>query len=194
MKHQLMLFKMLNPEAQILQCPGGNWRLVDRRRIGREELSKVRISLYKKSQREWCMLRAASPREWVFRQGAAKQGTTWCPSSPKDLPMYMTKAPPVPGEFLQRHRACLQSWVNTQAPNQCSILTCHSSTASRAPSRRLRMSWGCEGNHAMMAVQTFSSHRRGKIQQMAMFAYCYPHLPQKTKGYFNCETEGRRGN
>lgn len=44
-----------------------------------------------------------------------------------------------------------------------------------------------------MAVQTFPSHRRGKIEQMSMFAYCYPHLPQKAKGYFSCETEGRRG-
>lgn len=109
MKHQLMLFKMLNPEAQILQCPGGNWRLVGRRRTGREELSEVRTSLYKESQREWCMLRAASPRQWVCRHGAAKQGTTWvttwCPNSPEDLPMYMTKAPSVPGEVLQRHRA-----------------------------------------------------------------------------------------
>lgn len=76
MKHQLMLFKMLNSEAQIRQCQGGNWRLVGRRRTGREELSKERTSLYKESRREQCMLRAVSPREWVCRHRAANQGTT----------------------------------------------------------------------------------------------------------------------
>lgn len=51
MKLPLMLCKMLKPEARILQCRGGNWRLVDRRRTGREELSEERTSLYMESQR-----------------------------------------------------------------------------------------------------------------------------------------------
>lgn len=64
---------MLNPEAQILQCRGGDWRLVGRRRTVREELSEERTALYMESQRG-CILRAADPREGVCRHGVAEQG------------------------------------------------------------------------------------------------------------------------
>lgn len=77
MKQQLVLHKILNPEVQILQCWGGNWRLMDRRRTDREKLSKERSSLYMGSQRGWCMLRVVSPTGWVCWHGAAKQGTDY---------------------------------------------------------------------------------------------------------------------
>lgn len=122
--------------------------------------------------------------------------TTWCPKTPKDLPMYVTKAPPLPGEFLQRHRAlCRPQSLSAKLGKYSgteSMLNPHLSQL-RCFQGWLRVSWGCQGNHAMMAVQTFSSHRRGKIQQMATFTYCYPHLPRKAKGYFNFGTESRSG-
>lgn len=71
MKLQLVLFKMLNLEAQILQCRGGNWGLVHRRRVGRELLEE-RTSLYMESQRGCCTLRAANPRGWVHSCGVSK--------------------------------------------------------------------------------------------------------------------------
>lgn len=72
MKLQLVLFKMLNLEAQILQRQGRNWGLGSRRRFGREELSEERTSLYVETQRGHCMLRAADPRGWVHGCGFSK--------------------------------------------------------------------------------------------------------------------------
>lgn len=85
MKHQLMLLKTLNPEAQILQCQGGNWRLVGRR-TGREELPKERTSLYRESQG---VCGAVSPREWVCSHGAAKQGTHYLVPQLSQRPPYV---------------------------------------------------------------------------------------------------------
>lgn len=72
MKLQLVLFKMLNLEAQILQYQGGNWDLVSRRRVGREELLEERTSLYMENQSGCCKLRAANSRGWVHGCGVSK--------------------------------------------------------------------------------------------------------------------------
>lgn len=49
---------------------------------------------------------ACSPQRGADMGQQSKALTSWWPNSPKDLPFYMTKAdPPLPGQFLQRHRA-----------------------------------------------------------------------------------------
>lgn len=168
-----------------------------KRRVGREERSGERTSLCMESQRGHWLLTPEGGCVAVGSQSEALGAlTSRCPSNPADLPAHLTEAaPPWSDKLLQGHRAQCRPESSSKKLGKhsgtASMLNSHLSRLRcfQGPISRLGGSWGCEGNHAMMAMQTFPLRRRGKIQQMAMFTCCYTQPPQKVKGYFNCETE-----